>query len=50
MFKRTRGLFEELWHSVLLKLVQPEFQAQILQEGCTELVTITIVYIYSDLR
>lgn len=50
MFKGTRGLLEEHWHSVLLKLVQSEFQPQILPEGCTELVTITIVYVYSDLR
>lgn len=50
MFKRTRGLFEERWHSVLLKLVQSELQPQISPEGYTELVTITTVYIYSDLR
>lgn len=47
--QKNKRLFEKHWHSVLPILVQSEFQPQISPEGCAELVTVTIVYIYSDL-
>lgn len=48
MVKRIKGLFEKHCHSVVPKVVQSEFQPDF-TEGCAELVTVTIVYIYSDI-